>query len=61
MFFLHQMDEEKANVEDLLRRGEELLQQTSDEAQKEELRIMLLRLESQHSARRVRQINTSRL
>lgn len=55
------MDEEKANVEDLLRRGEELLQQTSDEAQKEELRIMLLRLESQHSARRVRQINTSRL
>uniref|UniRef100_A0A3P9N7W7 Utrophin n=1 Tax=Poecilia reticulata TaxID=8081 RepID=A0A3P9N7W7_POERE len=35
----HQMDEEKANVEDLLRRGEELLQQTSDEAQKELLQI----------------------
>ncbi|XP_032441695.1 dystrophin isoform X3 [Xiphophorus hellerii] len=46
------MDEEKASVEDLLRRGEELLQQTSDEPQKEELRVMLLRLQSQYSARR---------
>uniref|UniRef100_A0A087YNX0 Utrophin n=1 Tax=Poecilia formosa TaxID=48698 RepID=A0A087YNX0_POEFO len=46
------MDEEKANVEDLLRRGEEMLQETSDEAQKEELRVMLLRLQSQYSARR---------
>uniref|UniRef100_A0A3B5L058 Utrophin n=1 Tax=Xiphophorus couchianus TaxID=32473 RepID=A0A3B5L058_9TELE len=54
-----QMDEEKASVEDLLRRGEELLQQTSDEPQKEELRVMLLRLQSQYSAQRVRQINTS--
>ncbi|XP_024863232.1 utrophin isoform X2 [Kryptolebias marmoratus] len=48
------MDEEKAGVEDLLRRGEELLQQTSDEGQREELREMLLRLQSQYSARRDR-------
>lgn len=51
---LHQMDEEKASVEDLLRRGEELLQQTSDEDQREELRLVLLRLQSQYSAHRVR-------
>ncbi|XP_029983839.1 utrophin isoform X3 [Sphaeramia orbicularis] len=42
------MDEEKASVEDLLRRGEELQQQTSDEGQKEELRLLLLRLQSQY-------------
>lgn len=48
------MDEEKAGVEDLLRRGEELLQQTSDEGQREELRLLLLRLQSQYSAHRVR-------
>uniref|UniRef100_A0A8C4EP43 Utrophin n=1 Tax=Dicentrarchus labrax TaxID=13489 RepID=A0A8C4EP43_DICLA len=48
------MDEEKASVEDLLRRGEELLQQTSDEGQREELRLLLLRLQSQYSAHRVR-------
>lgn len=48
------MDEEKASVEDLMRRGEELLQQTSDESQKEELRLLLLRLQSQYSAHRVR-------
>uniref|UniRef100_UPI0037E8DCF8 utrophin isoform X4 n=1 Tax=Semicossyphus pulcher TaxID=241346 RepID=UPI0037E8DCF8 len=46
------MDEEKAGVEDLLRRGEELLQQTPDEGQREELRLLLLRLQSQYSARR---------
>uniref|UniRef100_A0A3Q1BQY5 Utrophin n=1 Tax=Amphiprion ocellaris TaxID=80972 RepID=A0A3Q1BQY5_AMPOC len=51
---LHQMDEEKASVEELLRRGEELLQQTSDEGQREELRLLLLRLQSQYSAHRVR-------
>uniref|UniRef100_A0A8C4GNL2 Utrophin n=1 Tax=Dicentrarchus labrax TaxID=13489 RepID=A0A8C4GNL2_DICLA len=51
---LLQMDEEKASVEDLLRRGEELLQQTSDEGQREELRLLLLRLQSQYSAHRVR-------
>ncbi|XP_028253113.1 dystrophin isoform X2 [Parambassis ranga] len=45
------MDEEKASVEDLLRRGEELLQQT-DEGQREELRLLLLRLQSQCSAHR---------
>uniref|UniRef100_A0A3Q1BQE7 Utrophin n=1 Tax=Amphiprion ocellaris TaxID=80972 RepID=A0A3Q1BQE7_AMPOC len=49
---LHQMDEEKASVEELLRRGEELLQQTSDEGQREELRLLLLRLQSQYSAHR---------
>uniref|UniRef100_A0A8D0ABP4 Utrophin n=1 Tax=Sander lucioperca TaxID=283035 RepID=A0A8D0ABP4_SANLU len=49
------MDEEKASVEDLLRRGEELLQQqTSDDGQREELRLLLLRLQSQYSAHRVR-------
>lgn len=54
---LWQMDEEKASVEDLLRRGEELLQQSSDEGQREELRLMLLRLQSQYSAHRVRCIS----
>ncbi|XP_035534199.1 dystrophin isoform X2 [Morone saxatilis] len=59
------MDEEKASVEDLLRRGEELLQQTSDEGQREELRLMLLRLQSQYSAHRelrvlrIRQVEVS--
>uniref|UniRef100_I3K6S1 Utrophin n=1 Tax=Oreochromis niloticus TaxID=8128 RepID=I3K6S1_ORENI len=57
---LCQMDEEKASVEDLLRRGEELLQQTSDEAQREELRLLLLRLQSQYSAHRVRCISLGR-
>uniref|UniRef100_A0A8C2ZFM6 Utrophin n=1 Tax=Cyclopterus lumpus TaxID=8103 RepID=A0A8C2ZFM6_CYCLU len=51
---LHQMDEEKASVEHLLRRGDELLQQTSDEGQREELRLLLLRLQSQYSSHRVR-------
>ncbi|KAM4522124.1 utrophin isoform 2-T2 [Odontesthes bonariensis] len=49
-----QMDEEKASMEDLLRRGEELLQQTPDEGQREELRAMLLRLQRQYSAHRLR-------
>uniref|UniRef100_A0A665WIT9 Utrophin n=1 Tax=Echeneis naucrates TaxID=173247 RepID=A0A665WIT9_ECHNA len=48
------MDEEKADIEDLLRRGEDLLHQTSDEGQREELRLLLLRLQSQYSAHRVR-------
>lgn len=48
------MDEEKTGVEDLMRRGEELLQQASDESQKEELRLLLLHLQSQYSAHRVR-------
>ncbi|XP_068433715.1 utrophin isoform X3 [Clinocottus analis] len=47
-----EMDEEKASVEHLLRRGDELLQQTSDEGQREELRLLLLRLQSQYSAHR---------
>ncbi|XP_075939713.1 utrophin isoform X2 [Anarhichas minor] len=47
-----EMDEEKASVEDLLRRGDELLQQTSDEGQREEFRLLLLRLQSQYSAHR---------
>ncbi|XP_023808856.1 utrophin isoform X3 [Oryzias latipes] len=46
------MDAEKANMEELLRRGEELLQQTSEEDEREELRVMLLRLQSQYSAHR---------
>lgn len=51
---VQQMDEEKARVEDLLRRGEEGLQQTSDEGLREELRLLLLRLQSQYAACRVR-------
>ncbi|XP_068580543.1 utrophin isoform X1 [Cebidichthys violaceus] len=47
-----EMDEEKAGVEDLLRRGDELLQQSSDEGQREEFRLLLLRLQSQYSAHR---------
>ncbi|XP_037306138.2 utrophin isoform X1 [Pungitius pungitius] len=47
-----EMDEEKASVEVLLRRGDELLQQTSDEGQRDELRLLLLRLQSQYSAHR---------
>ncbi|KAM6905771.1 utrophin [Lycodopsis pacificus] len=47
-----EMDEEKASVEDLLRRGDELLQQTSDEGQREEFKLLLLRLQSQYSAHR---------
>ncbi|XP_053737339.1 dystrophin isoform X2 [Synchiropus splendidus] len=59
------MDEEKARVENLLRRGEDLLQQTSDDVQREELRLMLLRLQSQYSAQReskwlrIRQLETT--
>ncbi|XP_034435041.1 dystrophin isoform X4 [Hippoglossus hippoglossus] len=59
------MDEEKAGVEELLRRGEELLQQTSDEGQREELRLLLLGLQSQYSAHReltvlrIRQVEVS--
>ncbi|XP_078146088.1 utrophin isoform X3 [Centroberyx gerrardi] len=59
------MDEEKASVEDLLRRGEEVLQQTADEGQREELRLLLLRLQSQYSAHRelrvlrIRQVEVS--
>ncbi|KAM3602596.1 uncharacterized protein V6R79_007126 [Siganus canaliculatus] len=59
------MDEEKAGVEDLLRRGEELVQQTSDEDQREELRLLLLRLQNQFTAHRelrmlrIRQVDVS--
>ncbi|KAM7395346.1 hypothetical protein PAMA_006892 [Pampus argenteus] len=59
------MDEEKASVEDLLRRGEDLLQQTPDEGQREELRLLLIRLQSQYSAHRelrvlrIRQVEVS--
>ncbi|CAJ1078469.1 dystrophin isoform X1 [Xyrichtys novacula] len=59
------VDEEKASVEDLLRRGEELLQKTSDEGQREELRLLLIRLQSQYSAHtklrvvRIRQVGIS--
>lgn len=56
---LSQMDEEKAGVENLLRRGEELLQQAPDESQKEEVRLLLLRLQSQYSAHRVRGMKDS--
>nr|XP_061785642.1 dystrophin-like isoform X2 [Nerophis lumbriciformis] len=54
------MDEEKASVEELLRRGEDLLQQTSDEVQREELRLLLLRLRNQYSAHRELRLLRSR-
>ncbi|XP_074541744.1 utrophin [Halichoeres trimaculatus] len=59
------LDEQKATVEDLLRRGEELLQQTQDEEQREELRVLMVRLQNQVSTRRemkvvrIRQIGVS--
>ncbi|KAM4633849.1 utrophin isoform 3-T3 [Polymixia lowei] len=53
------MDEEKAGVEDLLRRGEEVLQQ-ADEGQREELSLLLLRLQSQYSAHRELRVLRSR-
>ncbi|XP_072299012.1 utrophin [Eucyclogobius newberryi] len=46
------MDEEKANVEELLRKGETLLEQTSDRAQQEALSLLLVQLQSQYSAHR---------
>lgn len=54
-----QMDEEKAAVEELLRRGEELLQRAPDEGHREELRLELVRLQSQYSAHRVRGLSAS--
>ncbi|XP_057678850.1 dystrophin isoform X3 [Corythoichthys intestinalis] len=54
------MDEEKASVENLLRRGEDLLQQTSDEVQREELRLLLLRLQNQYSSHRELRVLRSR-
>ncbi|XP_028294918.1 utrophin isoform X3 [Gouania willdenowi] len=59
------LDEEKAAVENLLKRGEEVLQQSTDEVQREEWRLLLLRLRNQYSAlterRRlqIRQVETS--
>ncbi|CAL1586531.1 unnamed protein product [Knipowitschia caucasica] len=46
------MDEEKANVEELLRQGEVLLQQTSNKTQQERLRFLLIQLQSQYSSHR---------
>ncbi|CAB1340082.1 unnamed protein product [Coregonus sp. 'balchen'] len=46
------MDEEKAGMEELLRRGEEVLLQTADEGQREELRLRLLRLQTQYTTQR---------
>lgn len=43
------MDEEKAGMEELLRRGEEVLLQTADEGQREGLRLQLLRLQVQYT------------
>ncbi|XP_077408097.1 utrophin isoform X3 [Vanacampus margaritifer] len=54
------MDEEKASVENLLRRGEDLLQQTSDEVQREELKILLVRLQNQYSSHRELRVLRSR-
>ncbi|XP_056150942.1 dystrophin isoform X3 [Lampris incognitus] len=54
------MDEEKASVEDLLRRGEEMLQHTVDVGQVEELRLLLLRLQSQYSAHRELRVQRSK-
>ncbi|XP_049613871.1 utrophin isoform X7 [Syngnathus scovelli] len=54
------MDEEEASVENLLKRGEDLLQQTSDEVQREELRILLVRLQNQYSSHRELRVLRSR-
>ncbi|CAB1343266.1 unnamed protein product, partial [Coregonus sp. 'balchen'] len=47
------MDREKAGVEELLRRGEEVLLQTVDEGQREELSLRLLRLQTQYTTQRL--------
>ncbi|KAM6954362.1 utrophin [Aplochiton taeniatus] len=47
------VDEEKAGVERLLRRGEEALLQTTDPGQREELHLTLLRLQTQYTTRRM--------
>lgn len=52
------MDEEKAGMEELLRRGEEVLLQTADEGQREGLRLRLLRLQAQYTTQRVRENDT---
>lgn len=52
------MDEEKAGMEELLRRGEEVLLQTADEGQREGLRLQLLRLQ-EFRVLRVRQVEVS--
>uniref|UniRef100_A0A8C7QPP8 Utrophin n=1 Tax=Oncorhynchus mykiss TaxID=8022 RepID=A0A8C7QPP8_ONCMY len=49
---LSSMDEEKAGMEELLRRGEEVLLQTADEGQREGLRLRLLRLQAQYTTQR---------
>uniref|UniRef100_A0A8C7HQP1 Utrophin n=1 Tax=Oncorhynchus kisutch TaxID=8019 RepID=A0A8C7HQP1_ONCKI len=49
---LSRMDEEKAGMEELLRRGEEVLLQTADEGQREGLRLRLLRLQAQYTTQR---------
>ncbi|KAJ8270600.1 hypothetical protein GJAV_G00116950 [Gymnothorax javanicus] len=46
------VDEEKARVEEVLRRGEEVLLQIPDEERREELRRNLLRLQIQYTTRR---------
>ncbi|XP_028970380.2 LOW QUALITY PROTEIN: dystrophin [Esox lucius] len=61
------MDEEKAGVEELLRKGEEMLLQTADEGKREELRHKLLRLQTRYTAQmelrglRVKQVEVSSL
>ncbi|XP_036405423.1 utrophin isoform X2 [Megalops cyprinoides] len=46
------MDEEKARVEEVLQRGEQVLLQLPDDSRREELRIKLLRLQTQYAALR---------
>ncbi|KAJ8009626.1 hypothetical protein DPEC_G00090860 [Dallia pectoralis] len=59
------MDEEKAGVEELLRKGEEMLLQTADEGKREELRRRLLRLQTHYTVQmelrmlRVEQVDVS--
>uniref|UniRef100_A0A3P9A6P6 Utrophin n=1 Tax=Esox lucius TaxID=8010 RepID=A0A3P9A6P6_ESOLU len=59
-----QMDEEKAGVEELLRKGEEMLLQTADEGKREELRHKLLRLQTRynlHKLTKTGQLKTGRM
>ncbi|KAG5846478.1 hypothetical protein ANANG_G00115400 [Anguilla anguilla] len=53
------VDEEKAHVEEVLRRGEEVLLQIPDEAKKEELSRNLLRLQMQYTT--LRELNILRV
>ncbi|XP_066556846.1 utrophin isoform X3 [Amia ocellicauda] len=55
------LDEEKAQIEELLQRGERVLQQTSDDGKREELRKKLLLLQTKYTTLRELKIQRSKL